>query len=83
MDNSLYSLILRGNIKSIQTGITNIATANTAVNATISPVDINKTIVLPRSNRNASDSLVLTNDTTLTVNSTATGSISWQIIEFY
>ena len=70
-------------IKSIQSGVANIATANTPVNVTIGDVDMNKAIVLPRSNRNASDYLALTSRTVLEVKSTAVGSVGWQVIEFY
>ena len=66
----------------IQKGTTAIATANTAVTATISDVsNVARCVVLTQCRTGYSTGL-LTNTTTLSLNSNSTGLVEWTVIEF-
>lgn len=70
-------------IKSIQRGISNFG-GNTFVNVTLTPVNINKSMVITDAIGNQGVTSVLTNSTTLSLSAAGVSyaNMSWQVVEF-
>ncbi len=82
-----------GGIKSIQRGVISIAGAASSNTATITSVDTAKAVIsclgstgTDASTNSSSGYVALTNATTVTATrggSSGTGSVSWQVVEYY